>query len=366
MKPLCGVVAGLCIIGTALAADPIQYAASYLDWSQVERSLKQGADVNARDEKGKTPLILATERGRLPIIEGLLGVGADINAQDEEGRSVLYHAITTGDRALVKALIAAGADLGLSQLQLSSPVKAAIAEGDAELVRIFLAAGVPPRGTLAGESGAAVPLVYLASRNSSPEVLSLFLEAGADGNASYEGVTCLMGAAGQGRVANVKLLLSTGAKADARDSKRRTARFYCAYTGLLGGNTEHRGGKNACLAELLRVGPGSEEERSVLMRRVWAEGDPELRKLAITQGITVPASDPVDQVLQALLRKDAAAVKGLHQAFAYHYEKEALCFLPYATGLADTSMMDTIWDLDPNPGGGKDCRVDATETPLIP
>jgi len=47
----------------------------------VERLLAHGADVNATDGHGRSPLILAAQTGQLPTVALLLQHGADINAQ---------------------------------------------------------------------------------------------------------------------------------------------------------------------------------------------------------------------------------------------------------------------------------------------
>ncbi len=68
--------------------------------------LDAGADVEARDSRGRTPF-LATG---LAI---LLERGADINAQDEEGTTALMQAVQSADLEQVEFLVKAGADLGL-------------------------------------------------------------------------------------------------------------------------------------------------------------------------------------------------------------------------------------------------------------
>jgi uncharacterized protein len=54
--------------------------------------LNQGAAIDARDEAGRTPLMLAVTQGRLEIVRLLLARGADPNAADNAGRTPLQQA----------------------------------------------------------------------------------------------------------------------------------------------------------------------------------------------------------------------------------------------------------------------------------
>jgi ankyrin repeat protein len=60
----------------------------------VKRAISAGADVNARDEKGSTPLMYAAFSNKEPegVIKVLLSAGADINATNIGGRTALIEA----------------------------------------------------------------------------------------------------------------------------------------------------------------------------------------------------------------------------------------------------------------------------------
>ena len=61
--------------------------------AQVERLVKQGAEVNARNEGGFTPLHYAVEFNPNPaVIEALVELGADVHARNEWGQSPLRYA----------------------------------------------------------------------------------------------------------------------------------------------------------------------------------------------------------------------------------------------------------------------------------
>ena len=75
--------------------------------------VEAGADPDARDEQGQTPLHLAARRASdADIVSALMGADADPNLPDEKGQTALHLAVQfTGNPEIIAALIAGGADL---------------------------------------------------------------------------------------------------------------------------------------------------------------------------------------------------------------------------------------------------------------
>ncbi|MDG7055225.1 MAG: ankyrin repeat domain-containing protein, partial [Wolbachia endosymbiont of Menacanthus eurysternus] len=75
----------------------------------VRYLVKKGANVNAKDKNGNTPLHFATMVGKVDIAKVLLKHNADVNAENNEGRTALYYAVKYNHQKLVELLLAYGA-----------------------------------------------------------------------------------------------------------------------------------------------------------------------------------------------------------------------------------------------------------------
>ena len=79
----------------------------------VAHLLSAGADPNAVDFEGATPLMYAADGGTLEVLRALLATGADPDAQDAEGRTALMYAADHCQTESVRLLVQARAEVTL-------------------------------------------------------------------------------------------------------------------------------------------------------------------------------------------------------------------------------------------------------------
>ena len=174
--------------------------------------LAAGADPNGLDNEGYTPLhYAAAQSGNGRVVTRLLGAGADPLVESNDGRTPLHSALRyAGERGVISELLEAGATENLTPFQLAA------LEGDSAAVASTLAEGADPNEADAyGWTSLhfAVPLA-------GPGVVSTLLEAGADPNArTVGGATALHLAARQATAAVISELLEAEADPNVRDGE---------------------------------------------------------------------------------------------------------------------------------------------------
>ncbi|MFD7447773.1 ankyrin repeat domain-containing protein [Kitasatospora sp. NPDC059827] len=86
-------------------------AAEHGDLAALRTALAAGANVEARDDEGRTPLLRAAFADRVAAAALLVGAGADVNAQDRQLNSPWLVTGITGSVPMMRALLPGGPDL---------------------------------------------------------------------------------------------------------------------------------------------------------------------------------------------------------------------------------------------------------------
>ena len=93
---------------------------------EVRQLIQGGADVNAKNEDGLTPLMLAAQYNSNPkALRALIGAGADVNAKNKDGVTPLMFAAIMNTPEVLKVLLEAGADVNAKNKDGWTPLMAA-------------------------------------------------------------------------------------------------------------------------------------------------------------------------------------------------------------------------------------------------
>ncbi|HPW14296.1 MAG TPA: ankyrin repeat domain-containing protein, partial [Nitrospira sp.] len=94
--------------------------------AQAKRLLDQGANIEARDAQGATPLITAAGRGNLALVTLLLNRHAEVETTDRAGNTALHQASFYGQVPCVEALLATGAQTSARNALAFTPLHQAV------------------------------------------------------------------------------------------------------------------------------------------------------------------------------------------------------------------------------------------------
>lgn len=209
-------------IADASGATALMWGAG--DLAKVRLLVQHGANVDARSQLGRTPLLVAsTYAGNAEVVQLLLAAGASANDRDQFGETALTSASKRGDAKLVEILIAAGADVATSGggFMPRPPLAWAAEEGNVATIATLLKHGADKDAK--GLNAA----LFNASVRGPTEAVSLLLEHGASAStpSGFAGYTPLMGAAYSENmsVETARLLLTRGADINAKGATGATA-----------------------------------------------------------------------------------------------------------------------------------------------
>ena len=156
---------------------PLHMAARYSRVDAAKRLMEAGANANAVDLKGRTPLHAAVAADAQGVFQALLRNRAtNLNAQDELGFTPLIIAVKNAAEDMIDELIRADANLDLQDAKGKTALHWAASVNNTSAIRALLHAGANKD---AQDNLEQTPL-FLASRDGAKEAVELLLQAGAN------------------------------------------------------------------------------------------------------------------------------------------------------------------------------------------
>ena len=187
---------------------------------------KVGTDVNAKDEKGWSPLHHAAWENSADNVQILVDLGANVDAKDLHSRRPLHYAAKLGHIEVARALIKAGAGVNKKDVYGQTALHVAAKEGYAEVVRELIGNGAKID---AKDKKGQSPL-HRAVWNNRTDIVQILVKLGADVNAKdRKGWSLLHYAAWKDRAAIVPLLINPDIKVNAEDDTGWTPLHVAAF-----------------------------------------------------------------------------------------------------------------------------------------
>ena len=199
----------------AAGSTPLHHAAGFGTLDSLTFLIDKGADVNAKNRRGSTPLFWALhDESKVRL---LIARGAAVKIKQVEGRTPVYQAAVLGNGyAVLRLLLENGGDPNAATLNGLTPLNAAALRGDVDAMRLLIDKGAH----VDAKNGAGATALMGAATNGSGSAVQLLLDSGADARARTKlGETALGNAAGAGSAEAVKLLLDRGADVNSRNDR---------------------------------------------------------------------------------------------------------------------------------------------------
>jgi ankyrin repeat protein len=196
------------VISQSAARRQLLAAAEDGDATGVALALRAGADLEARDDRGRTPLLRAVTRDHVAVARLLVYLGADPDALDDRHDTPWLVTGVTGSVAMAEVLLPANPDLTLRNRFGGVSIIPASERGHVDYVRRVVKTDIDVNHVNDLGWTALLEAVILGDGSRRyQEIVTILLDAGADRDlADRDGVTALAHAERRGQRAVAELL----------------------------------------------------------------------------------------------------------------------------------------------------------------
>jgi ankyrin repeat protein len=168
--------------------------------AEIIALIRDGADVNVKDDNEETPIIKAVTNNFPDITRELIDADANVNDTDKHQATALQIAVTKGFLPIVKMLVAAEADLDQSDKFGITPLGAALTAGNTDIAQLLV-------DHEADINKGTIPPIVVAVIKGNADFVQKLITAGARIDATdSEGFTALLRACESKNVALIAVL----------------------------------------------------------------------------------------------------------------------------------------------------------------
>jgi uncharacterized protein len=194
---------------------PLHRAASAGDTAAIRRLVADGADVDARDGAGRTPVLVATVARHADAVRELVDAGADVNIRDDKLFNPFLYAGAEGLLDILRIVNEAGADPAITNRYGGVALIPACERRHVEVVRYLLEESDVDvdHVNYLGWTALLEAVILGSGGPAHDQIVRLLIDHGADLElADRDGVTPLAHARVRGQAAIAAMLVEAGAE----------------------------------------------------------------------------------------------------------------------------------------------------------
>ena len=187
---------------------PCPCPAMWADPAVCQVLIDAGADIETKNENGRSPLLRASVSGKIAVVKMLVEAGADVCVTDNEGDSCLTLAAWSEHTETVRYLVGLkDVDVNHAENDGDTALHFAVQEGHGDVVQVLIDAGADLEAKNKDDEQGRSPLL-LASVEGHLDIVKMLVEAGAGVRVTdNEGDTCLILASLRGHTETVRYLV---------------------------------------------------------------------------------------------------------------------------------------------------------------